>query len=336
MPKATPNPDQITPSPNGAPFLLAGFDPRQVGALPRRPRLPARGRRVTAPAQAGAAGLLASASWRAPCLRACALRQSDRENAPPERFQTVLWGRQARSAPAQAGAAGLSASGLLRAPCLRACALRQPDRENAPPERFQAVLWARNDGGRCGVVSGGFAWDRASTSFSGIAFEHAEVLPLPSLRAPGAIPAPDRPIADLRWRRFGRSADDVHSCIILDMMLLHRLCWHRAHPFLLAGFVRRHVGALPRRPRLPAPGRRVSAPAQAGATGLPLSASWRAPCLRACALRQSDRENAPPERFQAVLWARFSRVCRGVFAGDRSSGTSCGLANRRAPAGPVT
>ena len=213
MPKATPNPDQVNPSPNGAPFLLAGFDPRQI-----RPRLPARGRRVTAPAQAGAAGLLASASGRAPCLRACALRQSDRENAPPERFQAVLWGR--------------------------------------------------NDGRRCGVVSGGVAWDRASTSFSGIAFEYAEVLPLPPLRPPRAIPAPDRPIADLRWRRFGRSADDVHSCIILDMMLLHRLCLHRAHPFLLAGFDRRQVGALPRRPRLPAPGRRVSAPAQAGATGL--------------------------------------------------------------------
>ena len=33
-----------------------GFDPRQVGALPRRPRLPAPGRRVPAPAQAGAGG----------------------------------------------------------------------------------------------------------------------------------------------------------------------------------------------------------------------------------------------------------------------------------------
>ena len=37
-------------------LFLDGFDPRQVGALPRRPRLPAPGRRVAAPAQAGAAG----------------------------------------------------------------------------------------------------------------------------------------------------------------------------------------------------------------------------------------------------------------------------------------
>jgi hypothetical protein len=219
LPKAKPNPDRITPSPNGAPFLLAGFDPRQI-----RPRLPARGRRVTAPAQAGAAGLLPSCLGRAPCLRACALRQPDRENAPPERFQAVLWGRQARSAPAQAGAAGLSASCLGRAPCLRACALRQSDRENAPPERFQAVLWGRQ----------------------------------------------------------ARSAS-----------------------------------------------------AQAGAAKLLASGLGRTPCLRACALRQPDRENASPERFPAVLRGRFSAGCRGVFAGDRSSGTSCGLANRRTPAGPV-
>jgi len=33
-----------------------GFDARQVGELPQRPRLPAPGRRVAAPAQAGAAG----------------------------------------------------------------------------------------------------------------------------------------------------------------------------------------------------------------------------------------------------------------------------------------
>jgi hypothetical protein len=181
---------QLNQSSDSARFLPAGFDPRQI-----RPRLPpgpalARGAfgpddlpladrpggphplaGAFAPAQAGAAGLLPSGLGMAPCLRACALRQSDRENAPPERFQAVLRGRwsghgagsvclpeaasrRARgdvlgirlvnpTAPAQAGAAGLLPSGLGMAPCLRACALRQSDRENAPPERFQAVLRGR-------------------------------------------------------------------------------------------------------------------------------------------------------------------------------------------------
>ena len=186
---------QLNQSSDSAPFLPAGFDPRQI-----RPRLPDRGRRVTAPAQAGAAGLLASGLGMAPCLRACALRQSDRENAPPERFQAVLWGR-----------------------------------------------WSGRGAG------------------SGCLPEGA------SRRARGDV---------------------------LGIRLVN-----------------------------------LTAPAQAGAAGLLPSGLRMAPCLRACALRQSDRENASPERFQAVLRGRFSGVCRWVFAGDRSSGTSCGLANRPTPAG---
>ena len=81
---------QLNHSADSAPFPLAGFDPRQI-----RPRLPAPWQARFAPAQAGAAGLLASGLGMAPCLRACALRQSDRENAPPERFRAVLWGRKA-------------------------------------------------------------------------------------------------------------------------------------------------------------------------------------------------------------------------------------------------
>jgi hypothetical protein len=175
---------QLNHSSDSAPFLLAGFVRRQI-----RPRLPpsrAKGAAFfaeivqrtisyrssppwqarSAPAQAGAAGLSASCLGRAPCLRACALRQPDRENAPPERFQSVLWRRSCgawpgplpdggshrakgfwtgirlgdQAAPARSGAAGLLPSCLRMAPCLRACALRQPDRENASPERFQAVL----------------------------------------------------------------------------------------------------------------------------------------------------------------------------------------------------
>ena len=48
-----------------------------------------------------------------------------------------------------------------------------------------------------------------------------------------------------------------------------------------------------------------------------------APCLRACALWQSDRENAPPERFQAVLWGRADGGWSREFAGRRSSMSSC-------------
>ena len=100
---------QLNPLAHSAPFFLSGFDPRQI-----RPRLPpsrAKGAAFfaeivhrtisyrssppwqarSAPAQAGAAGLSASGLGMAPCLRACALRQSDRENASPERFQAVLW-----------------------------------------------------------------------------------------------------------------------------------------------------------------------------------------------------------------------------------------------------
>ena len=266
----------VVPSPplsHGAPFFLAGFDPRQI-----RPRLPAPWQARSAPAQAGAAGLLASGLGRAPCLRACALRQSDRENAPPERFQAVLRGRSCgawpgplpdggshwakgfwtgirlgdQAAPAQAGAAGLSASCLGMAPCLRACALRQSDRENAPPERFQAVLRGRWSGRGAGS---------------------------------GCLPEGE----SRRARGAGLGTRLVNP----------------------------------------------TAPAQAGAAGLLPSGVLRAPCLRACALRQPDRENASPERFQAVLRGRFSGACRGVFAGERSSGTSCGLANRRTPAGPI-
>ena len=46
-------------------------------------------------------------------------------------------------------------------------------------------------------------------------------------------------------------------------------------------------GAIPRQPRQARPDN-------------PASGQWRAPCLRACALRQSDRGNAPPERFRSV------------------------------------
>ena len=69
-----------------------------------------------------------------------------------------------------------------------------------------------------------------------------------------------------------------------------RLCpCTRATPdHFLDGFVRRQVGALPRRSRLPALWQARSAPAQAGAAGLRASGSGRATCLRASALRQSD------------------------------------------------
>jgi len=50
-------------------------------------------------------------------------------------------------------------------------------------------------------------------------------------------------------------------------------------------------------------GRREERQPQAGAAGLPPSGLGHAPCLRGKALRQSDRENAPLERFQSVLWA---------------------------------
>ena len=87
-----------------APFLRAGFDPRHI-----RQHLPAPGRRVTAPAPAGAAGLLASGLGRVPCLRACALRQSEREGASPERFQAVLWRRRLCG---NSGPSSLSSSSL--------------------------------------------------------------------------------------------------------------------------------------------------------------------------------------------------------------------------------
>ncbi len=53
------------------------------------------------------------------------------------------------------------------------------------------------------------------------------------------------------------------------------------------------AGAIPRQPRQARPDNLASGP-------------WRAPCLRACALRQSDRRNAPPERFRSVLKVPFA------------------------------
>jgi hypothetical protein len=95
---------QLNHSSDSAPAFLAGFDPRQI--RPRLPPGPALARGAFGPDDlpladrpggphplAGAAGLLASGLGMAPCLRACALRQSDRENAPQERFQSVLWAR---------------------------------------------------------------------------------------------------------------------------------------------------------------------------------------------------------------------------------------------------
>ena len=244
---------QLNHSSDSAPFFLAGFDPRQI-----RPRLPARGRRVTAPAQAGAAGLLASGLGRAPCRRACALRQSDRENAPLERFQSVLWG-------------------------------------------------SREGGAKRGVFRA-FARDRSSARSCGNADDHAGVLPITLRHAHDAPSAPDRPFADVNWRRSGGSADVVVSGGILNM-LHHCLLRHLAHPFPFAGFVRRQI-----RPRLPALWQARSAPARAGAAGLQPSGLGRAPCLRACTLRQSDRENAPLERFQAVLWGSGWRMLAGPLA----------------------
>ncbi len=80
--------------PKNSPLSLGGFVRRQI-----RPRLPARGRRVAAPAQSGAAGLAVPRKRRTPCPRACALRQSDRGNAPPERSRSILWSRRTDAAP---------------------------------------------------------------------------------------------------------------------------------------------------------------------------------------------------------------------------------------------
>ena len=57
-------------------------------------QLPPLGSALPRPPQAGAAGLAASGMWRAPCLRSCDRWQSDRRNAPPERFRSILWSRQ--------------------------------------------------------------------------------------------------------------------------------------------------------------------------------------------------------------------------------------------------
>jgi hypothetical protein len=79
---------QLNQSSDSAPFLPAGFDPRQI-----RPRLP--------PSRAKGAAFFAEIVHRTISYR----------SSPP-------W--QARFAPAQAGAAGLPLSGLGMAPCLRA------------------------------------------------------------------------------------------------------------------------------------------------------------------------------------------------------------------------
>jgi hypothetical protein len=219
---------------------------------------------------------------------------------------------QARSAPAQAGAAGLLASGLGRAPCLRACALRQSDRKNAPPERFQAVLWGRFAGGVSPRLQRGIC----GPQFFGVFLRHCARAhpgrPLPPRPARRATLDPDRPPVDLKWLDSGGAADEAGSCSSPNMMFCHRLRCLMAPPSFLPDLTRVKSGraCLPR-------GRRVAAPAQAGAAGLPPSGLGRAPCLRACALRQSDRKNAPPERFRAVLWRRFAggvspRLQRGI------------------------
>jgi hypothetical protein len=92
---------------------LDGFVPRQI-----RPRLPAPGRRVAAPTQSGAAGLAASRQRRTPCLRAHALRQSDRTNAPQERSRPIL--SQGHAAPSAACTSVLLAD-LSRDKSVRAC-----------------------------------------------------------------------------------------------------------------------------------------------------------------------------------------------------------------------
>jgi hypothetical protein len=289
---------QLNQSSNSAPFVLAGFDPRQI-----RPRLPS--------------GRATGAAFFAEIVHRTI---SDRSSPRGRRV----------AAPAQAGAAGLLASGLGRAPCLRACALRQSDRENAPLERFQAALWGRRKRGAKRGVFWAFARDRSSAFSCGPAVDHAGVLPMTPSRASDVPLVPDRPVADVIWRRSGRSADGIVSGSILDM-LHHCLRRHVARPFFLAGFVRRQI-----RPRLPALWQARSAPAQAGAAGVSAAGLGRAPCLRACALRQSDRENAPPERFQAVLWGHKARRARGAtsgaFAGVRSSASSFDNESGRAPA----
>jgi hypothetical protein len=59
-------------------------------------------------------------------------------------------------------------------------------------------------------------------------------------------------------------------------------------------------------------GRREERQPQAGAAGLLPLGLGHAPCLRAEARRKSDRENAPQERFQSVLWARSFQPGRAV------------------------
>ena len=172
------------------------------------------------------------------------------------------------AAPAQAGAAGLPPSGLGHAPCLRACALRQSDRKNAPPERFQAVLWTLRAGG-CRRV---FAGRRSSMSSSVYMRGHLRGRPLPRHSTRRAALDPDRLLVDLKLLHVGKGADELDSSVF-PRMLIHRfLSWQMSLSIPLAGL---------------------------RASGL-----GRAPCLRACALRQSGRKNAPPERFQAVLWGR--------------------------------
>jgi hypothetical protein len=151
--------------------------------------------------------------------------------------------------------------------------------------------------------------------------------PLPPRPARRATLDPDRPPVDLKWLDSGGAADEAGSCSSPNMMFCHRLRCLMAPPSFLPDLTRVKSGhcpdgracdpAAPRARRSSRKsstgrfliahhprGRRVAAPAQAGTAGLPPSCLGRAPCLRACALRQSGRKNAPPERFQAVLWGR--------------------------------
>jgi len=162
------------------PFLLARFDPRQVGALPRRPRLPS--------SRATGAAFFAEIVHRTISDRSSPPRQARFRASPKQArpdYRRQAWGTplacglkrdeapmhwSAHGAPfsscricpstnpaapacpwagaiprqPQAGAAGFPPWGVGHAPCRRAEALRQSDCENAPQERFQSVLWARS------------------------------------------------------------------------------------------------------------------------------------------------------------------------------------------------
>jgi hypothetical protein len=274
---------------------LGGFDPRQI-----HPRLPAPGRRVPRPPRQARVDFPASGPWRAPCLRAYALRQSDPANVhwtfafgssgpapiPYRKGLTtarcltasgrpktgtkasprcsgsdvslallivaccpccISWRRicflvdltrvkSTRACLPPAGASRASPGrrvriagslGKWRAPCLRAYALRQSDPAN--------VHWTFAFG------SSGPALFPYRTCF--------ESRPLPE--SFGKAEDGDEGQSEMFWdrRQPGR----------VDFRLLFLLCFMAAHLFP-GGFDPRQVGALPRRPRLPAPGRRVPRP----------------------------------------------------------------------------